>query len=292
MYRELLKTVLALQSETYHEWRVFAFIIRFLKKNNIDFHVDDAGSIYAVKGEADLYPCLISHIDTVAEIQSNKTVIELNNCLFAMNKHSMERVDIGGDDLVGVANCLQALLDFDVMKAVFFKEEEVGCNCSYQADVSFFDDVSFGLQYDRKGNSGFVVNACGTELSSFEFQDSISGILYDYGYKFVQGGMTDVMALKEIGVSCNLTNIECGYYNPHSSDSFVVIEEAEHALKMGYEIIKLYGQTEFTKHTVKSEYEYQKEWFSEMEYCIDCNKECSDNNTGLCLACEQHYQYA
>ena len=289
---KLLKEVLALQSETYQEWRVFAFVIRFLKNNNIDFFVDKTGSIYATKGESEIYPCVVSHMDTVAPIVEDKTIMELNGCLFAMNGVTMERIDIGGDDLVGVHNCLRTLLEFDDVKAVFFRGEEVGCNGSYEADVHFFDDCSFVLQFDRKGNEGFVINACGTELSSKEFQWSIEGILNNYGYSFVNGGMTDVMALKEIGVSCNVANIECGYYNPHSDESFVVIKEVEKALQMGFELISTFGYTEFTPH-YNSEYIYKEKtqdpnWYVD-ELCKDCNAICSENNTGLCITCEQYY---
>ena len=39
------------------------------------------------------------------------------------------------------------------MKVVFFREEETGCKGSSEAVMSFFDDVRFVIQPDRKGNS-------------------------------------------------------------------------------------------------------------------------------------------
>jgi len=305
MLKELLIQTLSLQSESGREEQVIQFIQNFCDKNEIYYEMDEMSNIYITKGESDLYPCFISHMDTVSDIVENKTVMELNGCLFAMNAVTMDRIDIGGDDLVGVFICLQSLLKLDVCKIALYVLEETGCNGSFNSDISFFDNVNIGLQFDRNGNSGFVINASGTELSSKEFQDTILPTLNEFNYKFIRGGMTDVMALKELGVSCPLANIECGYYNPHSFDSFVVIEHVEKALNLGLEIIKNYGNIYFTPYhhifvtsNVKEKYDWHFEkdvydWkeIDEQMLCCDCYKPVDEytNDETLCDECFEYY---
>jgi putative aminopeptidase FrvX len=251
-------------------------------------------NIFITKGISDIYPCFIAHTDTVSSIVENKTVMELNGCLFAMNAFTMDRIDIGGDDLVAVGICLQSLLELDVCKVALFSSEEIGAVGSYNSDISFFNDVSFGLQFDRKGNEGFVINACGVELSTKEFQNTILPTISKYQYKFVNGGMTDVMALKEIGVTCPLANIECGYYNPHSSDSFVAIEDVERVLLMALELVENYGNITFTPQELILPYRDKYEWYNVTEeplHCSDCYKPVDSftNEEELCDECYDYY---
>jgi tripeptide aminopeptidase len=274
------------------EEQVIEFVENFCKEHDLSYTKDKMNNIFITKGISDIYPCFIAHTDTVSSIVENKTVIELNGCLFAMNAFTMDRIDIGGDDLNGCYICLQSLLELDICKVALFSSEEIGAIGSYESDISFFDDVSFGLQFDRKGNEGFVINACGVELSTKEFQDTILPTISKYQYKFVNGGMTDVMALKEIGVTCPLANIECGYYNPHSSDSFVVIEDVERVLLTALELVENYGKITFAPQELDMSYEY--EWYNVKEeplYCNDCYKPVDSftNKEDLCDECYDYY---
>jgi len=127
---------------------------------------------------------------------------------------------------------MQCLQFFDDIKVVFFRDEEVGCEGSYDADIDFFNDCSFVLQCDRRGNDDFINIAGGTQLSSKEFQSDVQPILKQYGYKFNTGMMTDVMALKETGIVCSMANISCGYYNPHAAQEYVNIVDVDNCLDM------------------------------------------------------------
>ena len=174
-------------------------------------------------------------------------------------------------------------------------------NGSYNSDITFFDDVSFGLQFDRKGNEGFVIDACGVKLSSSEFQDTILPTINDFTYKFVNGGMTDVMALKEIGVTCPLANVECGYYNPHSDESYVVIQDVEIALELGLLLAIEYGDVAFTPQNSEARKTYDRyDWYTPDTitsnrktsiYCVDCYKpvEFITNEEELCDECYDYY---
>lgn len=231
-----LKEVLSLQSESYNQFRVFAYIIRQLKKMGCSYYTFN-GCIYATKGDAGNYPCIVSHMDTVHDIVEDLTVIDVKGNLTGMNKFTMEQTGIGGDDKVGIFIALQCLENFDNIKAVFFRDEEIGCDGSYKPDSNFFDDCYYVLQCDRKGNKDFVTNASGIELSGNDFKADIKPIINQYGYKFANGMMTDVMALKEVGIKCAMANMSCGYYNPHCYNEYVNVLDVINCLNMVIQII-------------------------------------------------------
>lgn len=234
--KDKLIEVLSIQSESYNQFRVFSYIIRQLKKLGCNYYTFN-GCIYATKGDADNYPCIVSHMDTVHEIVENLTVVEVAGNLTGFNRVTMEQTGIGGDDKVGIFIALQCLENFDNIKAVFFRDEEIGCDGSYSPDKTFFEDCNYVLQCDRKGNRDFVTNASGIELSCNAFKNDIKPILNQYGYKFANGMMTDVMALKEMGIKCSMANMSCGYYNPHCYNEYVNVLDVINCLNMVIHII-------------------------------------------------------
>ena len=159
-----LKEILSIQSASYEQWRMFAYIIRQLKAMpNVDYYVADS-NIYVTKGIADDYPCMVAHMDTVHDIVEDLHVVDFNGNLTGFNRVAMEQTGIGGDDKVGIYITLQCLEEFDVFKCAFFRDEEVGCQGSYDAHMHFFRDCRFVLQCDRRGNSDIITSAGGTEL--------------------------------------------------------------------------------------------------------------------------------
>jgi len=278
--------ILSIQSESYNQWRVFAYIIRQCKAQNVHYKVN-RGNIYITKGITNNYPCVIAHMDTVHEIVEDLTVIEINGNLTAINSYTMEQTGIGGDDKVGIFIALQCLEMFDNIKIAFFVNEEVGCEGSYNADFNFFEDCNFVLQCDRKGNSDFVTNACGIELSSNKFQMDISSILFKYGYKITNGLTTDVMALKEMGIGCSAANVSCGYYNPHCFNEFVNIKDVQKCLYLIQNIIYELGEVSYPHLHKQVGYNYQN-YPEVQEYCNDCWAEVPNKN-GLCKKCAAYY---
>ena len=70
------------------------------------------------------------------------------------------------------------LLREKVIKLAFFVDEEIGCVGSSNANMKFFDDVSFVLQADRQGYEDVAVDIYGIEMFGGEFFDKIDlGIL-------------------------------------------------------------------------------------------------------------------
>lgn len=270
-----LKEVLMIQSESFKQWRMFAYLVRKLTALDVNFYVLD-GCIYATKGKADVYPCIVAHMDTVHSITSDLSILQVGDNLTGFNRVTMTQTGIGGDDKVGIYLALECLMKYDNIKVAFFRDEEVGCHGSYDAYMQFFEDCSFVLQGDRRGNSDFVTNASGVQLSSKAFRKAIGNIVRSHGYKFGDGMMTDVMALKENGLNVSCANISCGYYNPHCKNEYVNVTDVENCLNMICEIIDKHGSTVFkhnpekrmwstTKVTNKwdgwdDEYDYRKDF--------------------------------
>jgi tripeptide aminopeptidase len=198
-------------------------------------------NIYATKGVAPIYPCIVAHTDTVHAFIDKKhpedrlNIFELNGLLYAMSDEA-EQVGIGGDDKVGIWACLMLAEQFDNIKIAFFCSEEVGCRGSAEADLKFFSDCSFILQADRRGYGDFV-NNIGGAISSKDFQKFVKPIMSRYGYKFCNGGITDVgeLSSNDVGISC--ANISCGYYNPHTKSEVICWEDALNCLLMMYDIV-------------------------------------------------------
>ncbi len=236
-YKDLCKTM-CIQTTSYKTEQMTAFILNELSQIEGVTVVNDKQNIYVTKGEAESYPCIVAHTDTVHDLVNNFLLFNSGDRLFSIDGDTMERVGIGGDDKVGVFVALQILKEVDVCKAAFFRDEEVGCVGSADADMSFFKDVEFALQCDRKGYKDFVNEIYGTKLFSSEFSHGISAILDKWSRAETSGGLTDVCQLVTNGLGVCVANMSCGYYDPHSDNEFIVISEVDETLEFVLEIFE------------------------------------------------------
>lgn len=239
----LMRRIFEVQSHTYSEARMISFIKEFISElgdNSIQVAEDVMGNIYVQKGEAKTYPCIVSHTDTVHRIipDSDYVVLNSDTKFFAINRDTMERAGVGGDDKCGIYCCLDNLMRHDAIKIAFFTAEEHGCIGSSNADLTFFDDCSFILQADRKGYADVASDILGTEMFDSDFFTKISETLIAYGRDLVSGGMTDVLELANSGVGVAMANFSCGYYEPHTDDEYVVIDELILTSMLFVDIIK------------------------------------------------------
>ena len=283
--------ILQVQTVSYEQFRMFAKIIREVKSiPECNFYTHN-GNIYITKGEADGYPCLVAHMDTVHDMVEDLTPVRIDGNIIGVNQVTMMQTGIGGDDKVGVFIALECLRLFDPIKVAFFRDEETGCEGSYEADMAFFDNCNFVLQCDRQGNEDFVVNAAGVELSSFKFQMQIAPLLDTFNYQMTSGLMTDVMALKDCGLSCSAANISCGYFNPHTDHEYVNIDSVENCFNLVISIIDQMGNTKFP-HMLEEPGHWRSavpgQWPAKSLYCMDCWAEESAAN-GYCHSCNEYY---
>lgn len=228
--------VMNVQSTSYKTERMQRFIKKEIAKMNLGHTTDKYGNIYVTKGDADLYPTMVCHIDTVHDINNDVQVVQLDDVLLAIDTKTMKRYGIGGDDKVGIYITLELLKQFDNFKAVFFLDEEVGCVGSSQADFKYFDDSTIVLECDRRGYNDFVTSISGTKLSDETLHNDIDDILTKYGRVKCNGGITDVGEIAEEN-TVQVANMSCGYYDPHSDNEYIIISEVESTKQMCYEIL-------------------------------------------------------
>ena len=241
-YKNLLIDTLSVQTSSGKEEKMIAYINQFVKKHvpSATIEVKD-NNVYVTKGVADYYPCIVAHTDTVHDMYQDFGIYDRDGVLFAFSNDVETQVGIGGDDKVGVWIGLQMLLDKDVIKCAFFHSEEIGCVGSSAADMSFFKDVGYCFQSDRRGNKDFVNNIYGTELFSEDFSVKISPTLQKHGYKETSGALTDVYQLKCNGLNVCVANMSSGYYAPHTDKEVVELEDAINCCDMISNLIDVLG---------------------------------------------------
>ena len=270
MNKDRLKEVLSIPSVYGEEGLVRGYIQKYAEDNDIDFHIDKKGNIYLTKGsekmnKGEYYPCVVAHMDTVHRkhiplVYSNQRldIVEQpyedsqytdlqQTALIAKHPTTKEQTGIGGDDKCGVAVCLEMLDHFDVMKAAFFVEEEIGMMGSKEADEEFFRNVGYAIQFDAP-SSNWITEVCsGQRLFDTDFKELITENLSNNGYtSFSNDPFTDVNQLaKKFDFSC--LNLGCGYYRQHTDSEYVIVEEVEDAIRAGKSLISKLG-LEFYKH--------------------------------------------
>jgi di/tripeptidase len=255
----LLKNVLSIPSKTYKEDMMVEFITNWLTENNIPFEVDDMFNIYATKQtdpNIEYFPCVVSHTDTVHELDSINIREEnlpneqkvLKPSLKAYNDKGLP-TGIGGDDKCGIYACLELLKELPNLKAAFFVSEETGCHGSRNADSNFFINVGYAIQFDAPGNSMVSEYCMGTKLfdRNSEFFKSCDEVLtenFDNRNKYQSHPYTDVYALKQkFDFSC--INFAIGYYNYHTREEYVVVEDVYNGILTGKKMIEKLG---YSKH--------------------------------------------
>ena len=255
---KLLKEVLSIPTKTYNEKLMIEFLQKWLSENQIANYTDSYGNVYATKksGEVDsdfYYPCVISHTDTVhglgriniqeEELPNAQGEIKLS--LKAYNDYGLP-TGIGGDDKCGVFACLKLLQELPYLKAAFFVSEETGCNGSRNADTSFFFDVGYAIQFDAPENWMITEKCFGQILfdRDTEFFRACDEVLkkgmVNEDMEYMVHPYTDVYALRSLfDFSC--INFSIGYYDYHTENEYVVVEDVFNGIKMGKEMIEKLG---------------------------------------------------
>jgi tripeptide aminopeptidase len=254
---ERLKQTMSIQTTSQYEDLIDDFIYEQVEKLNepyIFIEQDAANNIYVTKGIADMYPCVVSHKDTVHDMHKDFKIAEHHGMMTAWNEKN-EQVGIGGDDKVGVYITLEMLRHFDNIKVVFFSQEEIGCIGSSASDTTFFDNVGYIFECDRKDVLGsntrdFVDNISG-RMYSKSFKKIIRAVLSKYNYKATSGGLTDVDVLKDEVDIC-MANMSCGYFLPHTDQEYIITDLVLQTRDMVQELIETLGENRY-KHKRKKD---------------------------------------
>lgn len=260
LYKQLLIDTLSVQTSSGKEEKMIAYIKKFVTENvpSAKVEVKD-NNVYVTKGIADYYPCIVAHTDTVHDMYQDFGVYERDGVFFAFSNDTETQVGIGGDDKVGVWIGLAMLLEKDAIKCAFFHSEEIGCIGSSQADMSFFKDVGYCFQSDRRGSHDFIRNIYGVELFSEDFSLAISQTLNNHKYKETSGALTDVYQLKLNGLGVCVANMSSGYYAPHSEKEVVDFLDAVNCLDLISNLIDVLGCNLYEhKYVKKKEISFKK----------------------------------
>jgi putative aminopeptidase FrvX len=262
---DFLKSVLSVPTHSFQEDEMIEYLINYLFDKGYEYKIDELGNIYVVKGainDGEYYPCVVAHTDTVHHIDTINIREEyLPNSKgeksFSLKAYNDEGLPtgIGGDDKCGVFACLQLLEEFDVIKAAFFVSEEVGCIGSKSADANFFSNVGYAIQFDAPFNWMVTEYSMGVKLFDksddfFKKCDEVLNESFEGRQKYGSHPYTDVYALRsKFDFSC--INISIGYYDYHTPEEYVVIEDVFSGIDAGKKMIEKLGNKKHKASIVK-----------------------------------------
>ena len=227
---EELLSIFKIGSMSKCEHKMVEFVENFLKKEEIEYEKDEMGNIYNFNFKDQ--PMVCAHMDTVQD------EVDAFGAKFA-KIYDGEIIRsygvLGGDDKCGVYICMELLRTFRDLNFCFCVQEEIGMLGSKfvaKNNKEKLKNIAYGLIFDRRGNSDIICNQndYGTKL----FEEDLHHIGKYYKYKPARGLSSDANTFRDY-FSC--ANISCGYYEPHSKNEYVVLEDVENALNFGADII-------------------------------------------------------
>jgi di/tripeptidase len=236
----LLTQLYKINSKSSKEDKIKSFLLDLLKHIPISVETDAIGNLFITKGVADVYPCVAAHLDEIHAPSQREVVVD-GDIIYTVN-NLWNRVGCGADDKNGLWIIYHLLHSEPILKVALFVQEErdgdlAGCRGARACDLSFFDNVKYLLECDRKGASDVVhIGKGDTKLCNSDFIPR--SILQKYNYEMVSGGKTDVVELKMRGLNIPVCNISCGYYNAHKNSEYTKFSELENCLAFVKQIIR------------------------------------------------------
>jgi hypothetical protein len=252
--------------------RYFNYIVDiFIDKYNIDCIVDqdEYGNIYLTKGDADFYPCVVSHLDVVHSFDANFKTYRCDDFIIGLSNG--KQCGMGADPKAGLYILLQLLLKFDNIKCVLFLNEEQSCLGSKEADMNFFKNCSYVLQFDRRSfTSDVIEHTNGIQVLSEDFKELLHPIMNDYGYNFNYGTCTDAGQLTQNGININTMNVSNGSFSEHCDNEVCSISHLLNALNFGIDILSTIENKQyvFKKQEIQNSGEFYRGWRNETYYNV------------------------
>jgi len=243
--------VLSVPTHSRDEKLMIEYLQKVLTQKGYNHYTDSHGNIYVTKGNSKHFPCFVAHTDTVHKVNLNLQVLQTESVedgvmLTGIDKKTGKPSGIGGDDKCGVFACLKLLKELPFLKAAFFVSEETGCHGSRKANKDFFQDVGYAIQFDAPENWMVTEKCFGQTLFNrqSEFFESCDNVLTEsmsHGdLKYMVHPYTDVYALSNrFNFSC--INISIGYYDYHTKNEYVVVEDVFNGIEMGRKMIEKLG---------------------------------------------------
>ena len=253
-----LKDLLSVPTYTWEEEELIQYIVETTENLCDEITLDDLGNIYITKGTCEpntYYPCFVAHLDTVHEkvdmvVEEERhpnAQGELKPAFKAYEEVSGEPTGIGGDDKAGVFICLELLRELDKCKIFLPVAEETGCHGSKKANPDFFKDVGYAIQFDSTENNTMSKTLMGVKLFENEgnFIEEVKEVILEHGITdWLHHPYTDTMMLKNLfDFSC--LNFAAGYYQYHTKNEYVIIEDTLNTLSLAKKIVKILGNKKY-----------------------------------------------
>ena len=260
---DFIYDLMSVPSYSRNERRMQLYIINWARRRNIKVECDAKGNLYLTKGElsnGEVYPCVTSHMDTVQEkskvysdagtrleiVTSEVQVYTDKDKEFYggdyKHKISVDGQGIGADCKAGIVISLSLMEHFEKMKAAFFVEEEIGMCGSKAMDETFFNDCGYCIGWDSPDLNRAAWKSSGTKLFSAEFyKNFLKPVCDKWGMTdFRSEPFTDIINIREKSkLMC--MNFGNGGYEAHCYTEYCIIEDMDHALGMGIDIIETLG---------------------------------------------------
>lgn len=207
------------------------------------------GFLY-VKGKDKV--CLTAHMDTVhRELVDDYYVYKSEGRTIVSSPQG-----IGGDDRCGIYMILRILEKTKYRPTIIFcEDEEIGgvgsnkfCNTKF---INELKKMYCLIELDRKGSEDLVYYSDENE----DFHDYLENLTE---YKENYGSFSDISNLSP---ACGISsvNISCGYYNAHTTDEYVIMEEMDNSIQTTIDII-----AKITRD--KKQFEYKKREYKSYGY--------------------------
>lgn len=114
----------------------------------------------------------------------------------------------------------------------------LGSRHSITHNAVFYKNCNFILQCDRRGNSDFLTTSAATKLCSDDFIGAAKPFVEKHGYVVRDNGVsTDVDTLVRGGVGVSCVNLSSGYFNPHTDNETVSVNDVGRAYSLMYDIV-------------------------------------------------------
>lgn len=231
MKRELMRILYGLfeiYSPSRAEQPVVDYCVNILNQHGFNVIVDEKNNIIASRGkftDGDTLVCINAHTDTVQHKEDMNVKKFILYDWVRDTFHTRGRAMLGGDDKCGVAVALTLAAHTNLpMKIILTTGEEVGSTGAHALDKKHLDDVAFTFTVDRMHGNDLISEYCGLPCAPDTFVKKFIEISDNIGTNFKESGgsYADTYILCKYKPAVNLSS---GYYNPHSRNDFVVVEE-------------------------------------------------------------------
>ena len=123
---------------------------------------------------------------------------------------------------------------------------------SKEVDEAFFENVGYAIQFDAPFD--YMLTEVSSRVPLFdrrsEFFKKVNNVLIQYIIpEYGSHPFTDVYALKKLfDFSC--INLSIGYYDYHTADEYVILEDVANGIKIGKDMIASLGYEKYIKRYV------------------------------------------